>query len=454
MKQLVVFVPGIMGSELRRGNQLVWPGPVADLVLPFYRIDDLLREDLVATDLIRSYSISTQYQAIINDLAACGFRENAGPPTLWLCPYDWRKKNELAAGVLADRIDAAVAAHQGQAEVSLVAHSMGGLVCRFYLESGDFTDRPGFAAVRRLITLATPHRGAAAALPRVLGKEKTLWLSKEQVRTVANDPRYPGAYQLLPPLGEPFAWDERPQAEFRDLNLYGDNAPPLGLVPGLVEAARAFHARLDVKKRPHQVRYFCFSGTRQTTATLVHIYETGGGFDVRKIEQEGGGDGTVPVWSSTLPGLQSMPVGGEHSVIYKNRDLRRTLAILVGAPPQVAANFAAPGLGAVEVALRERVAEPKRIVRVALTLEGGRSDLDGEMRVEEAAVPAGAGPAVFQSVQAWPIKYAGLAAETLGLLLQAPDRPGLYRVAYYPRGEAVPAGSDDLFVQQPPPPQP
>jgi triacylglycerol esterase/lipase EstA (alpha/beta hydrolase family) len=446
---VVVLVPGIMGSELRLNGRLVWPGPVTDLVLPFYRIDDLLREDLVATDVIRNYSISTQYQALINDLGRCGFRESGDPPTLWLCPYDWRKANELAAAGLADRVDAAVAAHRGQAEVSLVAHSMGGLVSRYYLESGAFADRPGFGAVRRLITLATPHRGAAAALPRVLGMEKTLWLSAAQVRQVASDPRYPAAYQLLPPAGEPFAWDERPGSEFRDLDLYGAGAPPLGLVPAHLDAARAFHARLDPTKRPDRVRYFCFSGTRQTTVTMVHLYQAGSEFGVRKIEQEGGGDGTVPVWSSALPGVQSMPVGGEHSVIYKTRDLRRTLAVLLGAPLPVAVTFAHGA--AVEVALRERVAEPRHVVHVALTLEGGASDLDGELRVEQAEVPAGAVAAAFHPVQSYPVRYAGLAAETLGLLLAAPDRPGLYRVAYYPRGEGVPAGSDDLFVQQPPP---
>jgi hypothetical protein len=449
--QVVVLVPGIMGSELRLGGQLVWPGSAPNLLLPFYRIDDLLREDLVATDLIRSYTfLSPQYQALINDLGRCGFRETGDPPTLWLFPYDWRKANELAAAGLADRVDAAVAAHGGRAEVSLVAHSMGGLICRYYLESGAFAGRPGLAAVRRLITLATPHRGAAAALPRVLGMEKTLWLSAAQVRQVASDPRYPAAYQLLPPAGEPFAWDERPGAEFRDLDLYGDGAPPLGLVAAHLQAARAFHARLDPAKRPAHVRYFCFSGTRQATATVVHVYQADGGFAVRKIEQDGGGDGTVPVWSSTLPGVQSLPVGGEHSVIYKTRDLRQTLAVLLGAPAPVVATFAALE-AAVEVALRERVAEPRRAVHVALTLEGGASDLDGELRVEQAEVPAGATAAVFRPVQAYPVRYAGLAAETLGLLLTAPAGPGLYRVAYYPRNETEPAGSDDLFVQQPPP---
>jgi pimeloyl-ACP methyl ester carboxylesterase len=451
MNQLAVIVPGIMGSELRLNGTIIWPGPVLDLLLPYFRIDDLLREDLIATDVIRRYSVSTQYQALIDDLVACGFREQGDPPTLIPCPYDWRKDNQLAAVTLADKIDWAVDLHRGNAEVSLIAHSMGGLISRYYLESGDFIHRQGFRAVRRLITLGTPHRGAAVALPRLLGMEKTLWLSKEQVRQVVSDPRYPAAYQLLPPPEEPFAWDERAGAEYRALDVYGEAARELGLVPDNLEAARRFHGRLDASKRPAEVRYFCFSGTRQTTTSLVHIYQSGAGFGVRKIELEGGGDGTVPVWSSALPGLQSMPVGGEHSVIYKNRDLRRTLAVLLGVAPAVAASFGPPATE-VEVTLRERVVEPRGVVRVALTFLGGASDLDGQLQVEQAELPAGdtGVPAFVPLAGVYPIRYAGLAAETLGLLLQAPDRPGLFRVAYYPTGQPAPAGSDELFVQQPP----
>jgi hypothetical protein len=324
---------------------------------------------------------------------------------------------------------------------------MGGLVSRHYLESGRFKDRPGFRAVRRLITLATPHRGAAVALPRLLGQEKVLWLNKEQVRQVVSDERFPGAYQLLPPAGEPFAWDDAPGAEYGGLDVYG-GAADFGLSAANLEAARAFHATLDPARRPEGVRYFGFSGTRPTTATLVRIARTGTPYLVRKVELEGGGDGTVPGWSSTLPGVRGLPVGGEHSTIYKTRDLRRTLAVLLGAPSHVAAQFA-PGATEVEVALRERVTEPVRVVRLAMTFEGGTKELNGELRVErvEAAARGAAVPA--PTLAAYPVQYGGLAAETLRLLLEAPGVPGLYRIAYYPAGQPAPAGADELFVQQP-----
>jgi len=64
----------------------------------------------------------------------------------------------------------------GASRVDLVAHSMGGLIARAYIEAADFDDvlgRSGFpdyglayrGDVRTLITLATPHHGMAFAPP-------------------------------------------------------------------------------------------------------------------------------------------------------------------------------------------------------------------------------------------------------------------------------------------------
>ena len=57
---------------------------------------------------------------------------------------------------LNQRIEA-VCATTGSKQVTLLGHSMGGLVCRSYLA------RHGSARVERLITLATPHAGSALA---------------------------------------------------------------------------------------------------------------------------------------------------------------------------------------------------------------------------------------------------------------------------------------------------
>ncbi len=126
MAHAAVLIPGIMGSELRLGDEVVWPGPLSSMVLPYNKLDKLMSFDLVATDVIRRFSISEQYQKLINDLGRCGFREDDKPKTLYVFPYDWRKDNALAARRLADVLDEAVMQNSAT-EISLIGHSMGGL---------------------------------------------------------------------------------------------------------------------------------------------------------------------------------------------------------------------------------------------------------------------------------------------------------------------------------------
>src|SRR5258707_5077870 len=250
MTHAVIIIPGIMGSVLELNGEVIWPGSLLELTLPYKKMAKLLQPNLVATDVISRFSISEQYQKLIDDLAKCGFREDDNPKTLYVFPYDWRKDNALAADKLAALVDEAVT-QNGATEISLIGHSMGGWVSRCYLESGTFITRPGYQSIRRLITLATPHRGAPLALSAAMGKEKRLFLNKDQVQLLANDPRYPALYQLMPPPGEPFAWNEERAAEFAEVDVYDPVlAKVLGLEEQNLQSARTFHSRLDINNRP------------------------------------------------------------------------------------------------------------------------------------------------------------------------------------------------------------
>lgn len=446
MIQVAIIVPGIMGSVLKRNDEIVWPGPVTSLMLSYTKMNDLLRDDLVATDCIRSYFITNQYQQLIDDLETCGFSESN--KTLIVAAYDWRKDNADSARVLAQHIDNAIALHGPETEISLIGHSMGGLVSRYYLESGYFNSRTGFMNVCRLFTLGTPHRGAAIALPLVLGFEKRLFLSKEQVRQIASDERYPSAYQLLPPQGEPFAWDGSANGEYQNLDIYTATvASQLGLLRANIEAAQRFHSALKFSKRPEHVRYFCFTGTRQTTATHVLLSPLEDGrYEPVKIEREDSGDGTVPIWSGFLSDTQRMFVGGEHGTIYQNRDLRRSLATLLGmegylkgVPEQV------------EVSLRDKVVDPSELLHVVITYDVDVQDFTGVLTIERATISQTSGKVegFGAPIVAQPIEYHGLGMETFTVALTAPNVRGVYRVAFRNELGADPSGYDELIVQEP-----
>jgi pimeloyl-ACP methyl ester carboxylesterase len=446
MTAVAILVPGIMGSVLKLGDEIIWPGPVTSLWLPYRKMKELLREDLVATDCIRTFSITNQYQSLIDDLATCGFSEGDG--TLVIGAYDWRKDNAGSARNLAEHIDTAVQRHGADVEISLIAHSMGGLVARYYLESGQFKDRAGFGRVRRLITLGTPHNGAALALRLVLGYEKRLFLSAAQVLQATSDPRYPAAYQLFPPAGEPFAWNGAADQQFEPLDIYDTAvAKPLGLVAANIDAAKRFRAGLDLARRPGHVRYFCFAGTQQATATHILLRPAGGGkLRPDAVEEENGGDGTVPTWSGFTSALQRQFVGGEHATIYQNNALRTALATLLGKPGVLA------GVPThVEVSVRDRVVEPGDAVHVVVGFTRVVQDFSGVVTIERAQTDPVTGRALAfdPPQQLYPVTYKGLGMETMALQFQAPDLPGVYRVAFRDDAGAVPSGYDELIVQQP-----
>ena len=64
----------------------------------------------------------------------------------------------LSSRLLADKVDEVLAV-EGADKVSLVGHSMGGLIARHYLKMGGGADR-----VARLCCLGTPHHGTWTAL--------------------------------------------------------------------------------------------------------------------------------------------------------------------------------------------------------------------------------------------------------------------------------------------------
>jgi pimeloyl-ACP methyl ester carboxylesterase len=119
----VIIIPGIMGSERKNG---MW---VIDPILHSY-------DDLIET------------------LDANGYTPGVD---LFTFPYDWRQSNVTSAAQLRDKIDQ-VQAICGCDTVDLVAHSMGGLVARYYIQSDLYEND-----VDQLIFLGTPHLGAPKA---------------------------------------------------------------------------------------------------------------------------------------------------------------------------------------------------------------------------------------------------------------------------------------------------
>ncbi len=119
----VIIIPGILGSERLNGEWTIDP------ILHSY-------DDLIATLDVNHYTPNVD---------------------LFTFPYNWRKSNVETAILLKEKIDA-VKAICACDKVDLVAHSMGGLVARQYIQSASYEQD-----VDQLIFLGTPHLGAPKA---------------------------------------------------------------------------------------------------------------------------------------------------------------------------------------------------------------------------------------------------------------------------------------------------
>lgn len=122
----VIIVPGIMGSWNISGH---------------WQIDPIFHT----------------YDNLMEALIAAGYKESSlieDKPTLFTFPYDWRQDNNITAGLLKERIQQ-VKEISGRDKVDIIAHSMGGLVARSYIEDSDYQND-----IDQVIFLGTPHMGA------------------------------------------------------------------------------------------------------------------------------------------------------------------------------------------------------------------------------------------------------------------------------------------------------
>jgi len=441
MKHIAMLLPGIMGSVLKLNDQVIWPGSLKSLVAPFDKMDELLSPDLIATDCIRRYSISDQYQSLIDDLNKFGFDEGKG--TLVVFAYDWRKDNAESAILLSKTIALIHERHQTDLEITLLAHSMGGLVARHYLESNLFADQKGFNSVKQVIFLGTPHRGAVAALPVVRGKESRLWLNSSQVHTLSNDYRYPSAYQLLPHTEEPFAWK-------RDGSVVGlydrANAEKLGLDSTNLQSALSFHRTLNLTQKPPNVKYFCFVGTGLETATHAFLESSHDNrLNTTNVALKDGGDGTVPTWSASLPNIQQLYIPGEHAKLYKGREFRKMLATCLGIKGVLLGI-----LGKVELFLDENVVLPNNKVTALITFERSLTEFRGYIVVERCNLDESDKILGYDKpVISKEVSYKGMGMESMKISFEAPEFAGFYRISLKDEIGKEPSGFDELIVQRP-----
>lgn len=298
----VYILPGIMGTQL--GAPRAAPIP-ADLLW-------LDPQDVIEGGLERlrlpGHTALHPLGAIPYSYLPLQLRLRAAGYTVVMHDYDWRTNlRDLARG-LSMSLSADPAA-----SLTIVAHSMGGLIARGAMRL------PGFERVRRLITLGVPHGGSFGAVQAIRGTypvvRRLAALDRHhdaELLATRVFSTFPSIHQLLP---------DRNLSVHADLFEIG-HWPRSGPQPDLelLQDAREFVSTLP----PCDARCIAISGTHQRTVVGLRLAD-----DDFHYEIGDRGDGTVPIVSAELSGGANYYVRCEHSELPRSVTVARALVELL-----------------------------------------------------------------------------------------------------------------------------
>ncbi|WP_127354179.1 lipase family alpha/beta hydrolase [Actinacidiphila soli] len=323
---LVVFVPGFLGSRLRRdgrdiwdeyGNALLGSGPsapaLAELALPPGLGDELPDERfrLVADELL---TVPDSMPGLLSCMGYPDIRASLGDPVEGQYvpfPYDWRLSHRLVADQLNARVQRELARWCEQVDrhypgrpddpkVILVCHSTGGLVGRHYLECSG-----GRETARALVTLGTPQQGLAQAVRlltgHAVGDDEDLGADARMLNEVLRDfaLTLPSVAQLLP------VYDAvRVKGKSRLRTVADSRYPVPDLPTAVVEEAVSFHRRFQAAREAHRhtdtdgrlpYQVYCVGSTAFPTVRTIGLSSDGSRLVMKSDDNFlAPGDGTVP----------------------------------------------------------------------------------------------------------------------------------------------------------------
>lgn len=312
-----VLIPGFAGSELWYGETRVWPNlkrllrAKEDAIVMEWtaqlQVGQLVREPVILPGLARSDSFSWLIRYLRDDL---GYGEAVD---LLEFPYDWRADLVTTAKDLVERVEQWRASRPDPTEkVTVIAHSMGGLVARLACQEPTFQD-----ALERMVLLGTPHSGAGVVLSLALegGSLLPLGLGAKKVRRLAL--ALPSFYQLLP---------EYPVAQFDDGSVFLPLTTENWLVQGSEQyLKRAQQVRAMLRGQNVGVPVTSIFGYDQDTIERIQVTRENDRIVQGEIKRTKCGDGFVAERSAVFPNSEIHPVNQHHGVLFSDPDVLRRL---------------------------------------------------------------------------------------------------------------------------------
>ena len=309
----VVFVPAFMGSELWLGSQRIWPGvrtlfkePEIFTYTPDSKVEarGLLGEVVLVPNIVKLEQYNRLGDYLVEEL---GYERGRD---FFEFPYDWRQDVRLSARQLAQAIEN----WPIRPPFILIAHSLGTLVSRYYVERLG-----GKEKVRRMLLMGGPHAGTpTAATNLVLGPNLLPFgLMGEQLRQVLSS--FPSTYQILPTY--PCAVDQNSQP----INMLEDEKWVSEERVPLLRMAREFRRELGSTYSVPTVSIFGY-GINTPSGLKVQRDSSGHWLQV-SLDNKPSGDNTIPERSAILPQTEIHPVSQHHGSLYVDNDVKMRLKL-------------------------------------------------------------------------------------------------------------------------------
>lgn len=210
----VLIVPGLLGTEILKEPEKLWPDSMRMLTNVGDEFMDILGfngnltpvDNSVNFGEILKREVTLDYaEGLINEFKNQGYVEGTGADaTLFTFPYDWRYG---VTGVYADGLPTAgktnedllkekiqeILQQTGADKVDVAAHSMGGLIVKKYV-----MDNPTSHKIGKAVFVGVPNTGAPKAVKVLLQGDNfnVLGLNDSEIKKISEN--MPASYDLLP----------------------------------------------------------------------------------------------------------------------------------------------------------------------------------------------------------------------------------------------------------------
>jgi pSer/pThr/pTyr-binding forkhead associated (FHA) protein len=315
-RRIVIFVPGLMGSELWRGSERIFPNVKALFTNPEILLypsplepRKILDEVIIVPNLIKLDQYNRLGDYLVEELSYQRGKD------FFEFPYDWRQDVRVSARQLGALVDSL----PRNQPLVIVAHSLGTMVSRYYIERLGGKNR-----VERVILMGGPHRGVVKALTSLLVAPELLpfGIMGERLRQVSMS--FASSYQILPTY--PLTVD----TSGTKIHFLEDESWLPEKYRPLLRGGAEFRRELGVRSSIPAVSIFGYGIKTMSGLTL----QRDGMGNIAKVDyrSEPSGDSTIIESSTVLEGSEIHPVQQYHGSLFVDKDVKMRLKLELTRP--------------------------------------------------------------------------------------------------------------------------